>query len=742
VHFFSPRWRVAAGVTAGALALSASPAFAADVCYQGGALLPNFVLNGDASLDGTSLIVTQPLENQAGSVSYIPKLSTAGDVHISMVVQLTESGGSANGADGLAFVLHNSPLGTAALGEVGQGIGYGGISPSVVVEFDSYKNTWDTDDNRVAITRDGEFRHNVGINASYPQVASPVVLKSGEPVYLWMDYEHVSHDIKVFLAPTEAKPAAPTLTANIDLAVALGTDFFVTFTGSTGGAWSRHIVRELYASDIFGDPRDVCCNADADCPNPGELCDPAKHLCGPCTLGDSDGCDPATPACSLASSTNQCVAACTGDNGSAGANPCGVAFPACRPDGSCASCNGDDATAATVKCLPSAPFCSTTGFCGRCTSNADCATNNAPHGGAVCDVGTGACRACTTDLECGDGRACVAAACVAKAANGQPVPGGVCDDTTKSACASGVCDPADDTCGAPTGGTCASTAECRTGVCVAEGPNANTCQACGTASDCSGTTPLCGAASTCIGCTGDFAATDGALCPENAATCFANGSCAACTTNADCTQGGTHAGAICNPTTGTCGTSCTGDAQCDGGWCDAAGSVCTPRIGNGFPIPADAPLNGECTAEVGARICAASVCDEADDLCGSKLGAVCTSTAQCREGACEGGICALPVSDGGVPDGGTSSGGAGSSSGGSSGAASSSSGGSGGAASSGNGGTGPNGAGPDDGIEESGLSGGSGCATAGGVGSSFSSVFLLLLVTLSRRRQGRPQPRA
>ena len=45
-----------------------------------------------------------------------------------------------HGADGIAFVLHADPNGTAALGNSGAGLGYEGISRSLAVEFDTWYN--------------------------------------------------------------------------------------------------------------------------------------------------------------------------------------------------------------------------------------------------------------------------------------------------------------------------------------------------------------------------------------------------------------------------------------------------------------------------------------------------------------------------------------------------------------------------------------------------------------------------
>ncbi len=624
-------------LVAGAALLMAAPTHAADVCYQGGPLLPNFQLNGNATLDGTALVVTQASSTQNGSISYLPKFSTGGDIHILMKVLITTPAGN-QGADGLAFVMHNAPQGVSVTGQSGGGIGYGGISPSIAVEFDTYANA-NENANHVAITRNGNTDHTAAINAGLPYNADPGVnLKSGTPLFLWMDYLHTGTVLKVYVATTAVKPAVATLsTTAVNLATALGPAFFMTFTASTGGAWSKHEVQELYASDILPDPKQGCCATDAECAG-NQVCDPVKHLCGDCTLADNGGCGPVTPACSLASSENSCVSECTGDLGSAGAVPCGAAFPACRGDGQCASCNGDALTAGTIRCPSGAPLCSDSGYCGRCTSSADCTAGTALHAGPFCDPGTGACRTCVADAECGAGAICSAATCITRAANGSPVPGGVCTVATANRCISGVCSPGDNLCGRVISETCFDVDDCRSpGKCLTEGPNAGTCRTCASAADCGGATPICAAANSCVPCNGDNGSGTSAACSTSAsATCMADGSCAACTSNAQCTGAG-HAGTICNTAVGSCGTACAVDSDCGADWCDnpggqPGGGTCTGRLSNGQLIPASAPLNGVCTADNGIRVCASRSCNSADNRCGRAIGDACDAD-DCREGS-------------------------------------------------------------------------------------------------------------
>ena len=75
-------------------------------------------------------------------------------------------GGDDNGADGIAFVMHNDPRGTNAMGTPGQYLGYAGssgsptISPSLAVEIDNYYNPGFYSEipcDHITIVRDGDI---------------------------------------------------------------------------------------------------------------------------------------------------------------------------------------------------------------------------------------------------------------------------------------------------------------------------------------------------------------------------------------------------------------------------------------------------------------------------------------------------------------------------------------------------------------------------------------------------------
>ena len=629
----SPSSRVILGMFLVALALLAGGRTAraavagTDVCYLGGSLLPNFRLNGDATLNGTDLIVTQSKTNQLSSVMYYPKFSTGSDLHLAFEIKI--SANVNGGADGMAFVMHDAPAGPAALGTNGGGIGYAGITKSVVVEFDTFMNAsnGDVTANHVAITVGGDPNHASVANALLPQIADPggiTNLKSGSPVFVWIDYAHAGTSLSVYVGATSTKPAMPIapLATIIDLSTAIGPTFYIGFTGSTGAAWSQHEFVQLFASDHLADPHASCCSIDADCAgSPATpICDTAKHLCGACTDANTSGCPGGTPACDVSSSSDQCAVACNGNNGDAVAtHPCAsAAFPACV-SGSCATCNGDYQSAGSIDCGNGAPYCSASGYCGFCTQNSDCTATNAMRHGAVCNVATGACVACTADAQCAPGTTycnTTTFTCTPTVANGQAIPADPLHNATCTAptgaavCTSGVCDT-DNKCGLLLGdATCSVTAECRSSVCVTSGANAGKCKACISDTSCSGATPACNAiANACAVCTAANTSACAGLTPVCAS---ASNACVAC--NADF---GTP---VQPPVTGL---DAGLDAALDGGLLDAG---------------LDTGLLPDSGLDAGAIVPA--LCSNATPYCSASGGcAKCTSNTDCTAGTHLGGIC-------------------------------------------------------------------------------------------------------
>ncbi len=256
---------------------------------------------------------------------------------------------------------------------------------------------------------------------------------------------------------------------------------------------------------------------------------------------------------------------------------------------------------------------------------------------------------CGLDTDCPANQWCSQGACTPRIANGQPLPGvspinGQCNPANGArVCLTGACDANGNVCGIKLGdGTCASTAQCTAGFCIATGANADRCEACaldtncaaptpacdmttnacvqctpGDTTACTGTTPVCSAGETCVPCNGDNGTGATNACPGMTPYCASTGACVLCTANSMCTTG-THAGSLCNTTSGACITSCQNDAECGGGkWCNnlSGPGVCQAQVPNGQSVP-----GGTCTMTIGARACVSAACDDSDNLCGIKNG--------------------------------------------------------------------------------------------------------------------------
>lgn len=138
---------------------------------------PNqFVLNGNAVyLGGDCYRLTPAANTTVGSIWYNKKI----DLKRDFVAEFDMNLGciDANGADGIAFVLQ--PISTA-IGTSGGGLGYQGVQPSLVVEFDSWQNCCnnstavnsseanDPAQDHVAIMRNGSVNHLSANNLAGP----------------------------------------------------------------------------------------------------------------------------------------------------------------------------------------------------------------------------------------------------------------------------------------------------------------------------------------------------------------------------------------------------------------------------------------------------------------------------------------------------------------------------------------------------------------------------------------------
>ncbi|MCP5155925.1 MAG: hypothetical protein H6983_17270 [Ectothiorhodospiraceae bacterium] len=204
------------------------------------------VVNGDATV-GSTLQLTDDAPGQAGSAFFGTPWRLGDETSFSSRFDLVISGqndGGPLGSDGLAFVIHGDPEGASAIGNSGEGIGFGTnlltgspespIAPSLALELDTHRNAFDPDDNHVALIVDGDVtRHLAGFTPSTP-------LNSGLPISVLVNYDGRRDELAVFLSTDGLFASTPSLLATVDLHALLGPDAFFGFTAGTGDGFNRH----------------------------------------------------------------------------------------------------------------------------------------------------------------------------------------------------------------------------------------------------------------------------------------------------------------------------------------------------------------------------------------------------------------------------------------------------------------------------------------------------------------------
>jgi hypothetical protein len=164
-------------------------------------------------------------------------------------------------ADGMAFVIQNSSgdgLGTAALGGAGSAIGYGSPDPpqtgvpipnSIAIEFDTFQNEYDPNDNHIAVQSCGlgpnTQDHNAicqasGLPANLGIVSdlAGIRLSDGTVHTAVIDYDPGPNNTPGVLRIFLDNVGAPILTVNVNLSSLLNLNAgsaWVGFTGATGG---------------------------------------------------------------------------------------------------------------------------------------------------------------------------------------------------------------------------------------------------------------------------------------------------------------------------------------------------------------------------------------------------------------------------------------------------------------------------------------------------------------------------
>lgn len=193
-------------------------------------------LNGNAAITGGVLRLTPNAGNQAGSAFLTSQVPVSEGT--SFTGRFTfRMNGTADGADGMTFVLQNSA--TTALGAAGGGLAYEGIQKSLAVELDTYKGGTDPNANHVGVLSNGI------VSPHLATADAPFDLEDGSSHTLWIDYDGPADTLRVYLAQNanDPKPASPLLTLTaLKLTDLIGPAAWIGFTGATGGSTNTHEV--------------------------------------------------------------------------------------------------------------------------------------------------------------------------------------------------------------------------------------------------------------------------------------------------------------------------------------------------------------------------------------------------------------------------------------------------------------------------------------------------------------------
>ena len=143
--------------------------------------------------------------------------------------------GTANGADGVAFVIQNSTSGTSAIGGDASYVGYGGISNSLAFGMESYNNQG------CKVGQNGTF-------GSYTNT-SPVNLSLGHSINVALAYNPSTQILTQTLTDTVTNQTFTQQTTGINLAtLANGSTAYLGFTGGTGGLSATQTISNFSAT--------------------------------------------------------------------------------------------------------------------------------------------------------------------------------------------------------------------------------------------------------------------------------------------------------------------------------------------------------------------------------------------------------------------------------------------------------------------------------------------------------------
>jgi hypothetical protein len=203
VPFLVAQFSLALGVLGG----SASPnAFTYNSFSQTNGIQFNGSAVNVTTPDGPVLQLTSANANRAGSAFTADPVALSANHGFStfFTFRLSQPSGL-NSGSGISFTIQNA--GPSSLGSAGSGLGYGGITNSLAVVFD----TGSAQGNQLAV------RTNGGLSAVASATITNASLNDGNICYAWIDYDGVRSLLEARLTQQPVRPSVPDLATVVDL---------------------------------------------------------------------------------------------------------------------------------------------------------------------------------------------------------------------------------------------------------------------------------------------------------------------------------------------------------------------------------------------------------------------------------------------------------------------------------------------------------------------------------------------
>jgi len=208
-----------------------------------------FVGNGERVENYIKLTESKPWD--AGSVWLKNRFSVKQDFSTTFEFEFKygdnrrEPEQSIPGADGFAFVFQNHSY--PALGFKGESMGYNGITNSLAIEFDLFRNIYDPNGNHISVQSQGAYPNTadhrifnsvLGMNTKIPTVNQDV------RYFVKVSYKNSTNELSIYLDTTDTYGNPVLIVDDLNLSKKLNLEndeyVYIGFTAATGQACQEH----------------------------------------------------------------------------------------------------------------------------------------------------------------------------------------------------------------------------------------------------------------------------------------------------------------------------------------------------------------------------------------------------------------------------------------------------------------------------------------------------------------------